>query len=157
MLFEKIRSISEIEISNDIKGNVLYETSGEGLVSRLSQLLFKKPQTIYDYFKNKIKVSGKLWWHHALVIASDGHPDAKKYLEPEGYRLISTEKIVPDKLTLDEEIIDNIPFIADYVKVLRDPSSRQIDVDNALADVIREFKEDYVFKCNEKGWEPRGI
>ncbi|MCP4349535.1 MAG: hypothetical protein GY795_28980 [Desulfobacterales bacterium] len=71
-----------------------------------------------------------------------------------GCELKDKELPIPDKDTLKDEIIDDTPYIAHYQQVLLDPDSTREDCENALNDLIRESKENYVQKCKEKGWKP---
>lgn len=60
----------------------------------------------------------------------------------------------PDKPTLELELIDDLQVKSDYDKILLDAKSTREECHDALNKAIRELKENYVKKCNEKSWEP---
>ena len=61
---------------------------------------------------------------------------------------------IPDKDTLEHELIDDIPVKAAYDQVLLDPKANREMCKAALDDIIRELTENYVKKCRMNGWTP---
>ena len=61
---------------------------------------------------------------------------------------------IPDKETLEHEMIDDIPVKAAYDQVLLDPTANRVRCKKALDDIIRELTENYVKKCRLNGWTP---
>jgi hypothetical protein len=59
---------------------------------------------------------------------------------------------LPDKATVELEIIDDLKAKVTYDTILLDPSSSQEACRIALEAYIREIQENYVKKCQEKGW-----
>ena len=60
----------------------------------------------------------------------------------------------PDKNTLFEECLDDLPVLAKYHETLRDKESSREQVLAAMFDVQVEIQENYVSWCNEKKINP---
>ncbi|MBU0992907.1 MAG: hypothetical protein KJ737_10480 [Proteobacteria bacterium] len=71
-----------------------------------------------------------------------------------GCEIVPKNWPVPDKLTLEHELIDDIPVKAEFDSVLLDPLSTREECRHALQKIIRELTENYVKKCRNSNWEP---
>ena len=74
---------------------------------------------------------------------SDCREFTKAILEPEGWELVPAGQFIPDKKTLAEECLDDIPALAEYHRALCDPQSSENEVRRTKADVIRECEENF--------------
>jgi len=128
MPYRRIPKKFDCEIAAaEIKARVLYDDGiDNGIVVRIAGELGVNKQTIYDILDGRIKMS--LDFLHALVMASSGDPLLKKYLEPEGYELRPVNQAAPDKKTLAEECLDDLPAAAAYHKALMDPDSSEATI-----------------------------
>lgn len=61
---------------------------------------------------------------------------------------------VPDKKSIAEECLDDLPALAEFHRVLRDPHADVQEVITAKAAIARELSENYVRWCAEKGVKP---
>jgi len=141
-------------IAAELKVAILYKNDGENehAVPRIAKILGLKRRTIYDYLDGVIKVN--LGFIHAAVIATDGDPDIRRFLEPEGWNLSKTCDVQPDKDSLAAECLDDLPTLADFHGQLTDPKSTQAGVKRAMEKVKRELQENYVMWCRERGLKP---
>jgi predicted transcriptional regulator len=142
MPYRKIpRKFDFKEIVADLKATVLYSDEIEdGVVKRIAENMGVSKRTVYATLDGEIKLS--LDFLHAAVIATHGHPKIAKYLVPEGYRLERcSSKAVPDKETLAEECLDDLPLIAEYHRVLNDPMSNKPQVQVALSQAKWELEQ----------------
>ncbi len=71
-----------------------------------------------------------------------------------GCELAQKKMPIPDKLTLEHELIDDLPIKAEFDNILLNPNSTREECLQALDDIIRELKENYVQKCNMNEWIP---
>ena len=81
----KISGFSNAEIAAELKAAVLFREY-DNPVQKIADMLGLKNRTVYDYFDGNIKIS--LPFLHACLIVTDGDPDIKKYLCPEGWDLV---------------------------------------------------------------------
>ena len=121
-----------------------------GVINKIASLMRLSPNTVYDYADGRIKPSPA--YLHAAVIVTDGHPDVKKFLEPEGWILVKKAVVSPDKQTMAEECLDDLPHLALYHQVLADLKSTRTEVIMAKDAVIREINENYALWCEKKGY-----
>jgi len=71
-----------------------------------------------------------------------------------GCELVSKNMPVPDKDTVELEIIDDMQVKTHYNDKLLDPKATQEECRNAMDISIRELKENYVRKCLDNNWTP---
>jgi len=71
-----------------------------------------------------------------------------------GCELVEKEMPVPDKGSIELEIIDDLYVKNHYDTVILDPESTQVECRIAMESFIRELKENYVKKCLDRGWNP---
>lgn len=71
-----------------------------------------------------------------------------------GCELVEKEMPTPDKASLELEIIDDLYAKTNYDRVLLSPDSTREQCRMALDALIRELKENYVKKCQNKSWTP---
>jgi hypothetical protein len=91
---------------------------------------------------------------HACVISTDGDPDIKKFFEPIGWLLIKKDSVIPDKKSLAEECLDDLPALAEFHAAVNIPESKISDVKKLLQKVQQEIRENYVLWCQKKGVKP---
>lgn len=120
-----------------------------GVIGKIAEIMGLSQNTIYDYADGRIKPSPA--YLHAAVIVTDGHPDIKKFLEPEGWTLVKKAVVSPDKQTLAEECLDDLPTLALYHQTLSDPKANRTVICIAKDAVIREINENYALWCDQKG------
>jgi len=78
--------MNDKEITNELKNALLFDsTIDDGVVTRIANITGFSKRTVYDYLDGKIRMSTAFL--HAAVIASDGHPRVKSFLEPQGWML----------------------------------------------------------------------
>lgn len=128
-------------IASELKLVLLYreDSRNEGAVTKIASILGLAKRTIYDYLDGRIKIN--LPFLHACVIATNGDPDIKKFLEPVGWMLIPRGEHHPDKCTLAEECLDDVPALAEFHRVLNDPASTLTKITRAKTDLINEIME----------------
>lgn len=122
-------------ISAELKAAIIYRTENRGAVKRIAELMGLTDATVYDYLEGRIKPS--LLFLHACVIAT-GDPDAKKFLEPRGFRLVAD---------------DNEPATRDMEREIG-------DVDLAVANIrllVRRAQEDGRISAVEKARIKRAV
>ena len=116
----------------DIKARILYSNQvPDGIPERLADLLGIKKRTVYDILDGKIKMS--LDFLHALVIASDGDPELRKYLEPDGWSLTKSKCPKPDQGTLADECLNVLPSLVGLFTILNNPKSNKTMVKKAVS------------------------
>jgi hypothetical protein len=71
-----------------------------------------------------------------------------------GCELADKQMPVPDKTSIELEIIDDLSAKNEYDTVLLDSGSTQEQCRTAMETFIREVKENYVKKCQDRGWTP---
>jgi len=71
-----------------------------------------------------------------------------------GCELVEKDMPVPDKKSIELEIIDDLYVKNKYDTVLLDPESSQVQCRMAMEAFIRELKENYVKKCLDNNWTP---
>jgi len=73
-------------IVDDLKNRLIYSSDIDNqVVPRIAEILGVAKRTAYDVLDGRIKLS--LDYLHAAVIATDGDPEIRKYLEPDGFIL----------------------------------------------------------------------
>ena len=152
MAYHKIpRKFDCPEIASDLKNRLLYSDDVDsGVIRTIAAVIGISKRTVYATLDGEIKLS--LDFLHAAVIATDGDPAVCKYLEPDGFHLRKDDnRCVPDKATLAEECLDDVPSLARYHEVLADPDSKANQVDLALNAVIFELQQNRVKWRSLKG------
>jgi len=71
-----------------------------------------------------------------------------------GCELVEKEMPIPDKESIELEIIDDLSAKIDYDNILLDPNSSQNQCRMSMEAFIRELKENYVKKCQDNNWTP---
>ena len=142
MAYHKIpRKFDCPEIASDLKARLLY--SGDidsSAIGTIAELMGISRRTVYATLDGEIKLS--LDFLHAAVIATDGDPAICKYLEPDGFHLRKDDdQCIPDKATLAEECLDDVPSLARYHKVLANPDAKSHEVDIAMNNAIYELQQ----------------
>jgi len=74
-------------------------------------------------------------------VASNGDPELRKYLEPDGYQLVPVKISSPDKLTVPEECCDDTQAAAELQKIVLDPNSKKIDAIIAMENLFAEIRQ----------------
>jgi hypothetical protein len=152
MAFHKIpRKFDITKIALDLKNRLLYSDDiDSSVIQTIADVMGTSKRTVYATLDGEIKLS--LDFLHAAAIATNGDPEVCKYLEPEGFRMKkSGQSIAPEKATLAEECLDDVPALARFHAVLsKCPRSRQLDVDLAKNAVIYELEQS-VNKWREEG------
>ena len=152
MAYHKIpRKFDCPEIASDLKNRLLYSDDVDsGAIRTIASIMGISKRTVYATLDGEIKLS--LDFLHAAVIATDGDPAVCRYLEPDGFHLRKDDnRCVPDKATLAEECLDDVPSLARYHEVLADPDSKANQVDLALNAVIFELQQNRVKWRSLKG------
>jgi hypothetical protein len=152
MAYHKIpRKFDCPEIASALKNRLLYSDDVDsGVIRTIAAVMGISKRTVYATLDGEIKLS--LDFLHAAVIATDGDPAVCKYLEPDGFHLRKDDnRCVPDKATLAEECLDDVPSLARYHEVLADPDSKANQVDLALNAVIFELQQNRVKWRSLKG------
>jgi hypothetical protein len=152
MAYHKIpRKFDCPEIASALKNRLLYSDDVDsGVIRTIAAVMGISKRTVYATLDGEIKLS--LDFLHASVIATDGDPAVCKYLEPDGFHLRKDDnRCVPDKATLAEECLDDVPSLARYHEVLADPDSKANQVDLALNAVIFELQQNRVKWRSLKG------
>ncbi|WP_319525731.1 hypothetical protein [uncultured Desulfosarcina sp.] len=152
MAYHKIpRKFDCPEIASDLKNRLLYSDDIDGSAIRtIAAIMGISKRTVYATLDGEIKLS--LDFLHAAAIATDGDPAVCKYLEPDGFHLRKDDnRCVPDKATLAEECLDDVPSLARYHEILADPDSKATRVDLALNAVIFELQQNRVKWRSLKG------
>lgn len=142
MAYHKIpRKFDCPEIASDLKNRLLYSDDiNAGAIQTIADIMGASKRTVYATLDGDIKLS--LDFLHAATIATDGDPEITKYLEPDGFRLKKIgETIKPDKATLAEECLDDVPALAKFHAVLSDPESKSYQVELARNTVIAELEQ----------------
>ena len=67
---------------------------------------------------------------------------------------IYRHQIKPDKKSLAEECLDDLPAVAKLHAVLSDPKSTPEEARHALGFAVGELQENYVKFCDDRGIEP---
>ena len=73
------------EIAQEVKICILFRDENDGALKRIAEILGLSRRTVYAYLDGEIKMS--IDFLHAACIATDGDPDVKKFLEPDGWEL----------------------------------------------------------------------
>ena len=143
MAFHKIpRKFDCPEIASDLKNRLLYSDDIDSSVIRtIADIMSTSKRTVYATLDGDIKLS--LDFLHAAATATDGDPAICKYLEPEGFRLKkNAENNKPDKPTLAEECLDDVPALARFHAVLAArPRARKLEVELAMNAVVCELDQ----------------
>ena len=143
MAFHKIpRKFDCSEIASDLKNRLLYSDDiDSSVILAIADIMGTSKRTVYATLDGDIKLS--LDFLHAAVIATDGDPAVCKYLEPEGFRLKkNAENNKPDKPTLAEECLDDVPALARFHAVLSArPRAMQVEVELARNAVVYELEQ----------------
>ena len=71
-----------------------------------------------------------------------------------GCELVEKEMPLPDKGSIELEIIDDLGAKNRYDTILLDKESTQQECRMAMEAFIREVKENYVKKCQDNDWTP---
>ena len=142
MAYHKIPKRFNIqEIAAELKTRLLYaDDSDPGAIDRIADIIGSSKRTVYAILDGEIKLP--IDFLHAAVIATNGHPEVARFLEPDGFCLVkSSSECMPDKSTLAEECLDDVQSLARYYKVLSDPASKSHEVDIALNEAIFELQQ----------------
>jgi hypothetical protein len=142
MAYHKIpRKFDCPEIASDLKNRLLYSDDVDSsAIKTIAEIMGISKRTVYATLDGDIKLS--LDFLHAAVIATNGDPDICKYLEPDHFHLRKDDdQCIPDKATLAEECLDDLPCLARYHNVLADPSSKPVEVDLAMNAAIYELQQ----------------
>jgi hypothetical protein len=83
--------LSNKEIARELKAAILYRDGNEGAVKAMAKALDLSRRTIYAYLDGEIKIN--LRFLHAAIAATNGDPDIKKFLEPEGWELTPKRRV----------------------------------------------------------------
>ena len=149
MAFRKIpKKFDAEQMAADLKTLLVYsEHYPDTIVSRIAAELGVARRTVYDVLDGRIKVS--LDFLHACVIATNGDPEVKKYLEPEGFELItSAASLGPVADSCEAECVDDLPPMAAFHTVVMH-SKNPRDVMLAYQVLLDEIRQDLV------AWEKR--
>ena len=122
MAFHKIpRKFDRPEIASDLKTRLLYSYDiDSSVINVIADIMGISKRTVYATLDGEIKLS--LDFLHAAVIATNGDPAVSKYLEPDGFHLKkNAENNLPDKPTLAEECLDDVPALARFHAVCCPP------------------------------------
>ncbi|WP_054031217.1 hypothetical protein [Desulfatitalea tepidiphila] len=145
-------------IAAEIKAQLLYSNdSRPDAVQAIAAEMGIDNKTVYDYLDGRIKLS--LDFLHALVLATDGDPAFKRYLEPDGWQLRRAGTIEPDKKTIFEEIVDNHPKITLLEQLLIEQTSAtgkksQLNrIKKQLQAVVDDLRQDVAKWCVDHGIE----
>jgi hypothetical protein len=145
MAFHKIpRKFDCSEIASALKNRLLYSDDiDSGAIGTIAEIMGISKRTVYATLDGEIKLS--LDFLHAAAIATNGDPAVCKYLEPDGFNLKrDSGKSIPDKATLAEECLDDLPSLARYHAVLSAvPRARQVDVELARNALIFEAEQNF--------------
>ena len=145
MAYHKIpRKFDCPEIASDLKTRLLYSDDiDNGAIGTIAEIMGISKRTVYATLDGDIKLS--LDFLHAAVIATNGDPAICKYLEPDGFHLRKDDdRCIPDKGTLAEECLDDVPSLARYHAVLSAvPRARQVDVELARNAAIFELEQNF--------------
>jgi hypothetical protein len=136
-----LKDLSPEVIAEETALVIKYSGRHDGAVKRIAQKMHLQPRTVYDIMECRIKPS--LLYLHACCEATDGDPDIKKFLEPDGFQLVPKGVAVADKDTLAEECLDDLPALAAYHHALNDPDAREVEVIMAKDNLIREIEENH--------------
>jgi len=142
------KDFSNRAMANEIKIAILYKEENDGAVKRIAALLGLKRRTVYDYLDGNIKINCRFL--HAALIATDGDPDVRKFLEPEGWELVRSAAPIPDKTVIAEECLDDLPALAEYLTLINNRGAKHSDVKRALESVQRELHENYILWCQHQ-------
>jgi len=128
-------------IVDDLKNRLLYSDDiDSNAINIIADIIGTSKRTVYAVLDGDIKLS--LDFLHAATIATDGDPEITKYLEPEGFRMKKIgETIAPDKATLAEECLDDVPALAKFHAVLTVPDVKLYQVELARNAVIAELEQ----------------
>ncbi|WP_319410171.1 hypothetical protein [uncultured Desulfosarcina sp.] len=152
MAFHKIpRKFDCPEIASDLKTRLLYSDDiDSSVIPAIAEIMGTSKRTVYATLDGEIKLS--LDFLHAAAIATNGDPAVCKYLEPDGFHLKKNpENNLPDKPTLAEECLDDVPALARFHAVLSAvPRARKLNVDLARNAVVFELDQN-VNKWLEEG------
>lgn len=159
MAYRKIpRRFDYKVMAGEIKAQLLFnENSRPDAVRRIADEMGIDKKTVYDYLDGRIKLS--LDFLHALIIATDGDPIFRRYLEPEGWSLIRSTDIEPDKETLFEEIVDNHPKLTKFELLLveqiapHQTKSQLFKIEKQLQTVVDDLRQDVSKWCSDHGVE----
>jgi hypothetical protein len=141
MPFRKIAKKFDMkQIAADLKATLIYSDSiSSCVIDRIAEITGYSKRSVYAVLAGEIELT--LDFLHACVVATDGDPEVRKYLEPDGFQLVRTFLAVSDKKTLAEECLDDVPMLAAYHAKLNDPKATKADVRRALDAVILELHE----------------
>jgi hypothetical protein len=91
-------------ISQELKTAILYSGRHDGAVKRISEITGLGIRTIYNYLDGDIKMN--LDFIKAATLATDGDPEIKKHLEPEGWALAKKIRVVAPIGKIEKELGD---------------------------------------------------
>lgn len=145
MAYRRIETkFDQKQIVSEIYSRIMCDPAiGDDTVQKIADAMGRKRPTIYSYFHGQ-SAPPFLDFLHACVLATDGDPEIRKYLEPDGFELVFLAAVSPDKGTMFEECFDDHPELVAYHKVLTDPNSNPVDVERAYDSIIRELRENKV-------------
>lgn len=129
------------QIVSEIYARIMCDPAiGDDTVQKIADAMGRARPTIYSYFHGQ-SAPPFLDFLHACVLATDGDPEIRKYLEPDGFTLSKDAVLSPDKGTIAEECLDDVPELAKYHMVCCDPTSTPVDVERAYDSAVRELGE----------------
>lgn len=109
-------------MDNDVMASELHtaitcKNSNKGSVKKIAKTLGLEDRSVYDYLYGKIKIS--LDFLLAAVTATDGDPDIRKFLEPEGWRLQPERNCKAPTDNIEKEMLDVLVAISDLAEFAR--------------------------------------
>lgn len=132
-------------------------------VKAIAAELDKAPSTLYEELLPTVNRpnQGKLGVEDGLsIMAITGDVRPLEYMASSlGYRLVSLADVCPDKPTLPEELLDDIPALAAYHDAIR--QGLPVEAVNAVLQlVIKDLEQDFVAyraKCEAVGQKRRKV
>ncbi|MCP4747274.1 MAG: hypothetical protein GY874_14210, partial [Desulfobacteraceae bacterium] len=91
---------------------------GKGVVKKMAAKLSRAEVTIYDYLSGRTQPPF-LDFLHAAVIATDGHAEIRKYLEPEQFELNHKVESMHSTKDTESEAMDVVIAISKFIESFR--------------------------------------
>jgi hypothetical protein len=128
-------------IAEELKNRLLYSDDiDSSAINLIADIMGVQKRTVYATLDGEIKLS--LDFLHAAVIATDGHPEITKYMEPDGFHIEKDrDQNIPDKATLAEECLDDVPALASFHHALCDPEAKPYQVEMARNALVAEIDQ----------------
>jgi hypothetical protein len=146
MAFRNIpKKFDMAEIAAELKNVLQYsDCIDSSVIDEIARILGCKKRTVYAVLSGEIILN--LDFLHAAVIATNGDPEVRKYLEPAGFSLsVCDSTLSTGKETLAEECLDDLPVVAEYHKLLMSPDAKFADVKRAYDRVCRKLHQNLVY------------